>query len=251
MYLVQADYDNVMKEVAKIASGTTSFQAASGVANKLEALVTTVFGGSYTGGEAVFSLPMNAQDAPGTQNQLSYYFTFTPGNGEFYLNTEATLSNPVFAAISTDTRKNLVATQQGQPWLYKFKTASPYTDYIPVIRYAEVLLNYAEAAAMSDDLAKATALLNAVRKRADATYNFPAAATGTKEALMNTILTERKIELLGEGFRIPDLLRRLQPLPGKSGVAGSAPAVAITETKYIWPIPANELSTNPLMVPNP
>jgi hypothetical protein len=240
VYLVQADYNNVIKEAVKIAPGTSTFQSTSAVANKLEALVVNVFTGSYTGQEAIFSLPMNAQDAPGGQNALSYYFTFNPGNGEYYLNT-----------AGTDARKNLVITQQGQLWLYKYKTASPYIDYIPVIRYAEVLLNYAEAAAMMNDVSKSTALLNAVRKRSDAAYTFPTANVDTKDALVNTILTERKIELLGEGFRIPDLQRRLQPLPGKAGIAGSAPAVATTEAKYIWPIPANELSTNPLMIPNP
>jgi hypothetical protein len=251
VYLVEADYENVIRESAKMVSGTTTFQAGSGVANKLEAVVTNIFTGSYTGAEAILFLPMNAQDAPGGQNALSYYFTFNPGNGEFYLNTAGTVSNPVFAASSTDARKNLVVTQQNQLWLYKYKTPSPYIDFIPVIRYAEVLLNYAEAAAMTGDLAKATALLNAIRKRADANYNFPATSISTKEALINTIVTERKIELLGEGFRVPDLQRRLQPLPGKSGIAGNSPPVAATETKYIWPIPANELSTNPLMVPNP
>jgi len=251
VYLVEGDYENVVKEAVKIASGTLVFQATSGVANRLETQVANVFTGSYTGPEAMFSLPMNAQDAPGGQNALSYYFTFNPGNGEYYLNTAGTVGSPVYASSSTDARKSLVVTQQNQLWLYKFKTASPYIDYIPVVRYAEVLLNYAEAAAMTNDLTKATALLNAVRRRSDASYNFAASAIGSREALVNTILAERKVELLGEGFRVPDLQRRLQPLPPKSGIAGSAPSVAVSESQYIWPIPANELSTNPLMIPNP
>jgi hypothetical protein len=251
IFLVQADYDNVMKEASKIVGGTTTFQASSGVANKLETNVTSVFSGSYTGTEAMLSLPMNAQDAPGNQNALSYYFTFTPGNGEYYLNRAATVSNPVYSNASTDARKNLVITQQGQLWLYKYKTPSPYIDFIPVIRYAEVLLNFAEAAAMNGDLAKAAALLSAVRKRSDAEFNFSPVVTGNKDVLVEAILTERRIELLGEGFRVPDLVRRLQPLPGKSGTGGTAPAVLPSESKYVWPIPANELSTNPEMVPNP
>ncbi|WP_206609730.1 RagB/SusD family nutrient uptake outer membrane protein [Paracnuella aquatica] len=251
VYLAQGAYEQVKTEAAKIVSTAAPFSAASGVAHKLEANVTAVFSGSYTGPEAVFFLPMNAQDGPGGQNALSYYFTFNPGNAEYFLNTAGTVAKPAFSPSSNDARKNLVVTQQGELWLYKYKMPSPYTDYIPVIRYAEVLLNYAEAAARTGDVAKATALLYAIRNRADASYTFAHSGLETKEALVSTILEERRIELLGEGFRVPDLLRTLQPLPGKIGNAGTSPAVQPSESRYIWPIPANELSTNTLMVPNP
>ena len=251
VYLTKGDYEKVKTEAAKIVSATIPYRATTGVAHRLESNVTSVFSGSYTGSEAVLFLPMNAQDAPGGQNALSYYFTFTPGNAEFFLNTTGTVADPVFSSSSTDARKNLVATQQGLLWLYKYKMPSPYTDYIPVIRYAEVLLNYAEAAANTNDLTKATALLYAVRNRSDASYTFTSSNLSAKESLVNTILNERKIELLGEGFRVPDLLRTLKPLPGKIGNAGTSPSVASTESRYIWPIPANELSTNSLMIPNP
>ena len=251
VYLTKGDYPKVISEASKIVPATAPFQAASGVANRLEANVVTVFGGAYTGNEAIFSLPMSALNAPGGQNALAYYFTFTPGNAEYFLNASGTISDPVFSSASTDARKNLIATQQGLVWLYKFKVASTYADYIPVIRYAETLLNYSEAAARSGNLTLATNLLNAVRKRSDAAYNFTAEKTSTQEALVNTILTERKIELLGEGFRVPDLQRTLKPLPAKAGPAASSPAVQVTEGKYIWPISAAELSTNELMKPNP
>ncbi len=251
VYLTKGDNEKVIAEAKKIVSDVTPFSAATGVAHKLETNVTSVFSGSYTGTEAIFFLPMNAQDAPGGQNALSYYFTFTPGNAEFFLNPNGTVADPVFAEGSKDARKGLVITQQGQLWLYKYKMPSPYTDYIPVIRYAEVLLNYAEAAARSGDETKAVALLKAIRSRSDASYTFPASAMATKDALIKTILDERKIELMGEGFRVPDLQRTLQPLPGKSGNAGISPEVAPSESRYIWPIPASELSTNTLMQPNP
>lgn len=251
VYLTQGNYAKVMSEAAKIVPAQAPFQAPTGVGNKLETNVAAIFEGSYTGSEAIFSLPMSTLNAPGGQNALAYYFTFNPGNAEYFLNPGGTVSNPVFSSTSTDARKNLVALQQGQLWLYKFKVASTYSDYIPVIRYAETLLNYAEAAAKSGNPALAITLLNAVRKRSDPSYTFPAGSIGSQPALVNTILTERKIELLGEGFRVPDLQRTLQPLPAKAGPAASAPAVAPSEGKYIWPISAAELSTNDLMQPNP
>jgi starch-binding outer membrane protein, SusD/RagB family len=249
VYLTKGDNEKVIAEAKKIVS--EGFSSTTGVAHKLETNVTSVFSGSYTGAEAIFFLPMNAQDAPGGQNALSYYFTFAPGNAEFFLNPSSTVSDPVFSGASKDARKGLVITQQGQLWLYKYKMPSPYTDYIPVIRYAEVLLNYAEAAAKTGDDTKAVALLKAIRNRSDASYTFPASATTTKDALVKTVLDERKIELMGEGFRVPDLQRTLQPLPGKIGNAGTSPDVAPSESRYIWPIPASELSTNKLMQPNP
>ena len=136
----------------------------------------------------------------------------------------------------------------------KFKVASTFSDYVPVIRYPEVLLNYAEALARAGDaasLTRARALLAAVRNRSDATYVFPASAVTTQAALIATILQEKKIEFLGEGFRTPDLQRLLQTLPGKASLSGSAPAVTAAENRYIWPIPASETSINALAVPNP
>jgi hypothetical protein len=146
----------------------------------------------------------------------------------------------------------LVTTKNSQKVLNKFpKIATPYTDFFPVIRYAEVLLNYAEAAAETNDLATATGLLNAVRKRADAAFTFKPEELATSAALVATILTERRIELLGEGLRTPDLQRRLQTLPAKAGAVGSAPQVLLSDRNYIWPIPSDELSTNKLIQPNP
>jgi starch-binding outer membrane protein, SusD/RagB family len=69
--------------------------------------------------------------------------------------------------------------------------------------------------------------------------------------LIGTILTERRIELLGEGFRLFDLQRKLQTLPSKTGSIGTAPLVLLTSSNYIWPIPSGEISANKLMVANP
>jgi len=120
-----------------------------------------------------------------------------------------------------------------------------------VIRYAEVLLNAAEASARTGNLTRATELLYAVRRRSDPAYTFAAADISTAASLINTILTERRIELLGEGFRAPDLKRTQQALPSKIGTSGIAPAVAPTAANYIWPISGRELQSNKLIVPNP
>jgi starch-binding outer membrane protein, SusD/RagB family len=249
VYLVKGEFNNVITEAKKLVPDAPPFVYAAGnLAHRLELNIATVFSGSYVGPESIFSLPFNNVDAPDVQSSLaaSYY-----GAVVLALNPAGIFANPVLSgSTSTDARKGLITIKNNQSVLAKFTKASvPYTDYIPVIRYAEVLLNYAEAAAETNDLAKATDLLSAVRRRSDALYAFTTAEIGTKDALINTILTERRIELLGEGFRTPDLQRRLQTLPSKSGAAGTAPAVDPSASNYIWPMPSDEISTNKLLQP--
>ena len=252
VYLTKGDYPAVITECSKIVSSTAPFQApAAGVNHKLEANIATVFNGSYAGSESVFSLPFTATE-PGL---LTSFFNIAPGNGYYYLNATGTIADPVYSsATSTDARKNFVFVNTGQKWLSKFKVASTFSDWVPVIRYAEVLLTYAEALARSGDAAnitRAAALLAAVRNRADPSYVFPPASIGTPAALISTILQERKIELLGEGFRVPDLQRLGLTLPAKSGTQGNSPAITATDKRYIWPISSAETAINLLITQNP
>ena len=83
------------------------------------------------------------------------------------------------------------------------------------IRYADVLLMAAEAHHKNGNDSKAQQYLNLVRKRAFGDDNHDIAATGP--ALYDFILTERKIELVGEGHRFFDLVRTgkaPQEIPG-------------------------------------
>jgi hypothetical protein len=97
------------------------------------------------------------------------------------------------------------------------------------------------------DLSRATDLLNAVRHRSDAAYSFPTNATATADSLISTILTERRIELLGEGFRSNDLLRNLLTIPAKGSSSLTAPAVPPSDPAYIFPLPNSEIVTNKLL----
>ncbi len=251
VYLAQANYAKVLTETSKIITTTAPYQSPNG-ASKLESSIATVFTGSYSGAEALLFLPFTTSDAPGTQNQLAYYFTSGPGNGEYYLNPTGIYANAALSGTaSTDARKGFITKVGTVNYLTKYKTPSPFTDYVPVLRYSEVLLNAAEAYARTGDLVNATALLYAVRHRSDAAFTFNPADISSQAALVNTILTERRIELVGEGFRLTDLFRTGQALPAKSGAQGNSPAVAVTASNYIWPISGVELQTNKLMQPNP
>jgi hypothetical protein len=83
------------------------------------------------------------------------------------------------------------------------------TDWV-LCRYAEVLLNFAEAAAKTGKPAEAIQVLKDIRKRAgipagDGNYGLSASLTG--DALILAILKERQLELTFEGFRYHDLRR--------------------------------------------
>jgi hypothetical protein len=248
VYLAMQNYAAVVTEGTKIVpQATAPFSATTGVANALQANIVNVFRTPYTTSESILSMPMTATagDNPGTQNQLGYYFAKTTGNGEFSLNPAGIIANAGW--LATDARRTgFIATVSAKPYLnLKYNIATPFTDYAPVIRYAEVMLALAEALARTNAgvNAKALALLNAVRQRSDATTTL---APATQTDLINAILLERRIEFLGEGLRNYDLMRLLQTIPAK----GSAPAKGPTEAGYIWPISADEMSLNPLMTDN-
>jgi len=250
VYLTMGDYNNVIAEANKIVSGTTSFTASSGVPHTLQASVATVFASPQETTESILSFPFTAQNAPGTQNQLGFYYrsssssSSNPGGGEYSLNSTGVLADPSWPA-SDDRKKSFVYKVGTESFLGKYASGTPYLDKAPVIRYAEVLLNLSEAIARTTagvDV-KALALLNAVRKRSDATFTWAPADNAT---LITDILLERRIEFLGEGLRNMDVTRLNADFPAKGAVL----AVPSTSLNYVWPIPAGELAANRAMVRN-
>ncbi len=250
-YLNMGRWADVVTEAGKLVPATAPFRASTGVAHQLQADVRTTFT-NYTTTESIFSLPMSSNDLPGTQNGLGSYYLAVIGIGDFSLNPTGIIGNAAFA--STDARRNLIrndfTSDLGRNRLAKFPTGPQHTDWVPVIRYAEVLLNLAEARARVAGAAvdpQALALLNAVRGRSNPAGVYTATTITTGTELVNAILLERRIEFLGEGFRSNDLLRTNQPLPPKATIQ----AVPATASVYIWPIPQSELNVNKLAIQNP
>jgi hypothetical protein len=226
--------------------------ASSGVANALQADYANVFKTPYTTSESILSMPFTTGtgDIPGTQNGLQgYYYAATTGNGSiFSLNPAGIIGNPAWK--STDRRRVFIftgATPAANPkkFLTKYPVASP-ADYTPVIRWSEVLLNLAEARVRSTNTIdpQAIALLDSVRMRSDPTTTYTATSFASSSALADSIMTERRIEFLGEGLRNNDLMRLLQTLPAKGSAGAKTPA----DDGYIWPASANEKSLNKLWV---
>lgn len=244
-------YADVITEANKIVSAAAPFKAATGVQHELAANVASVFGSGGQTLENIFSFPFTSLDLPGTQNSLNSYYSpgastncaTCSGTGEYSLNTAGNGIAANTSWTATDARRvNFAQTIGTKTWMRKWTSN---TDYVPVIRYAEVLLNLAEALARTSGVTpRAVGLLNAVRQRSDAATVL---APATQQALIDAILLERRIELLGEGFRSRDQMRLLQPLPAKGTVA----AVNSNDTQYIWPIPSGEVLVNTVIDQNP
>ena len=88
-------------------------------------------------------------------------------------------------------------------------SGAPYME----MRYAEVLLNFAESACGATHYADAVSALIDIRKRAgiaagtDGLYGLDAAISGDRAKLFAAILYERQIELAYEGKRFDDMRR--------------------------------------------
>jgi len=250
VYLNMQDWPKVLTESAKIVSASAPFTAPSGVAFVLNPSYTAIFKTPYTSKESIFSMPMTTTNGPGTQNGLPHYYTFSSSES-YYLNL-----NPGFAYAlmdATDIRKTSLLLNDSKYFLTKFPDYTTLTDYAPVMRYAEVLLNRAEAIVRSGGAvtAEAIALLNAVRTRSFPTGAYIPASFAAASDFYTAILLERNIEFLGEGIRTMDLQRLSLPFPAKDGGGmGNVPAIPSSSVGYVWPIPANELSLNKLMTPN-
>lgn len=137
------------------------------------------------------------------------------------------------------------------------------SNNFPYFRYAEILLNYAEAQneALSAPDKSVYNAINEVRERA----GLPSLPTGlTKDAMRERIKNERRVELLMEEHRFYDLRRWLdgnalaEPIMGmkvydKNGdgvleyVVSQVEERAFTGTNYYLPIPLAEQEKNPLL----
>lgn len=249
VYLHMQNWGAVVTESAKIVPASAPFTATSGVANALAANYASIFASPHATAESVFSLPHTSDNNAGTQNHLAHYFG--SGSGESYY----LVSGPgsLYAAMDgNDARKAMMEMVGGNPYITKYRDQSTRSDYAPVIRWAEVLLNRAEALVRGGGTVTqgAVDLLNAVRTRSLATGAYTLADFASAAQFYDAILLERNMEFLGEGIRNMDLMRLGLTIPGKvSAGFGTVAAVPSTSQSYFWPVPDSELSYNKLMTP--
>ncbi|MDR1602995.1 MAG: RagB/SusD family nutrient uptake outer membrane protein [Tannerella sp.] len=208
--------------------------------------VTTIFLPPFITPENIFSIPFSSTNRGASQSAVAYY----------YLN-EKSLAIDTLGGITgitgydnpNDQRiSKLTNIGEGKRTLTKFTDAT-YVEWVPVFRYAEILLNLAECYANIGRETEAIAALKQVRSRSlkpeDDTLVLDAL---TGDALKTAIRNERRLEFLGEGLRGFDLMRRAETIvkqPASQAPITVSPADGING--YIWPVPGNERSQNKLI----
>jgi len=248
VYLHMGNYPAVKTEAAKIVPAAAPFVAPTGAAFSLSPTFAAIWNTPYTSAESIFSMPFTSTNLAGTQNSLAHY-NHPSSSESYYMNVTGSAYTSLAA---TDARRLLfqTGTVSGSTRYFvgKWQSFTVQSDYAPVLRYAEVLLNYAEALVRDGSVVtqQAVDLLNAVRTRSYPAGVYAIGDFADAAAFINAVLLERNIEFLGEGIRNMDLMRTLTTIPAKGGVE----AIPSTSPSYIWPIPDSEISTNKLMTGN-
>lgn len=145
-----------------------------------------------------------------------------------------------------------VALPSASPILFKKFTTTPqgFASYsVPVYRYTEAFLVYAEASCMADGAPSTLALerLNMIKRRAYG-YDFSQASpvdypSGlSKDAFRDIVLKERGYEFILEGKRWWDLKRT-----GRVKEAMLAAGRQFIDARLLWPIPSEEINNNPAL----
>lgn len=193
---------------------------------------------------------------------------------QYFQNTAYTFPQLVYQTTGFCYRKFVNAADQLPP-----NNNQSFID-LPVIRYAEVLLTYAEATyelngnITDADLKNSINLLRARAGLPDLTNAFVA---GHSLSMREEIRRERRVELAMEGFRYWDIIRWKiaetvlpKPILGcyffPGGFGTATPQLTAdnyilaqsgtsrsfnAQRDYLWPFPVNELALNPNLVQNP
>jgi len=138
-------------------------------------------------------------------------------------------------------------------YAFMYKLRSGYNSIIRY-RYADILLLKAEALILGKgDLNSAAAIINQIRTRAGLA-TLSASVVANKDAMVNALLKERRLELAFEGQRWFDLVRldKVESVLNNLKDSGRPPLVyPYDQYSYKLPIPQDILDQNPNLVQNP
>lgn len=283
-------FQDAKAEGDKLVPATVTPLNPSGVISPIGAYALTAtpqasFTSNSTSSENIFTIRNDALDNPGVNAALGTMYgaanlgarglvALSPivWNRAEWLNNDARRNNLFLLGTNVNNRVSMFT--------------SKFPDYVqrgnnnPIFRYAEVLLMLAECEARLNTgvSQRAIDLLNVVRNRSipdPANNQFTASSFANRLALVQAILWERRFEFAMEGKRWMDISRlsndpiaevRIPGIPAKLpngsdgaplygiGVALPAvlqPAIPYADFRFIWPIPADEIIQNPIIVQNP
>ncbi len=224
--------------------------------------------------ESIFSIESSASDNSGVNGALPVMYSVAPGRAL------VAISPILYNApwwLENDKRRTQLVKNNGRAYFSnKYRNITTQDDSNPIIRYAEVLLNAAEAHARLGQTQQGLDLLNQVRNRAvEEADEYTAGDFANANALIDAIIKERRIEFAGEGRRWADIHRLAYDpvfstggVPAKVGYTNTTFAswgygvnydngvftgdqsrvfIPVDNFRFIWPIPQSELNTNEVL----
>ena len=266
VYLHKGDWANTITESNKLIGGSSY---------ALEASVEGPFANNGGNTESIFSIENSSIDHPGVNGALPSMYAVAPGRS--LISISPILYNAPWW-LASDKRRELLVKQSNPGFnTHKYRDVVNNTDYNPIIRLSEVILNAAEATARQNNISGAVDLLNMVRNRAvtNAADQFTAGSFTSSDDAIEAIIRERRIEFLCEGRRWSDIHRlALDPVHNIGGIPAkvhfgnvkqeswgigvdytgdeytgtkSVAAVPYDNYRFVWPIPVEEILTNPVL----
>lgn len=235
VYMAMEQWENAITE----GNAVTGYSLASDITKNYGAE-------TYECPELIFALPMSIQpgDSPNTQMSCAEYYSSSAQVS--WLNTESGILAEDEYSLDVDQRiSELISAPDNNGYVYslKFVDKAQKQDWIPVMRYAETLLNLAECYMHDPNgTSKAKAALKQVRSRAIPDGDVLDIDGLTGGNLTTAILKERRLEFICEGIRGIDIIRR-----GENFVKNYHSVildVAPTASNYYWPIPDAETKYN-------
>lgn len=209
---------------------SVQFLSNSGANNSRDRIMTDVFSGFGT------KIP------PDLPADSSLYKSFAPGDTRVAVTYFSTLANPA----------------TGLPYKFKYLGLRKFVDTtqlltpvesginFPVLRYADVLLMYAEA--LNEDQGPTTtayAAINQVRRRAKVADVTPGLS---QAAFRDAVYQERRLEFVQEGQRWFDLVRTGRLVASVKKIKAKS---AVSNRNNLFPIPQAEIDVNPKVTQNP
>ncbi len=193
------------------------------------------------GANVIFELAYSDADNQGP-NALSYIYRY-PGDAPNGYGDLQVVSTVIDLFEEDDVRIDILGYQDEGTRLRnigKYPDTAVGADNIPLFRYEEVILNYAEA--LLETGGDALTQLNLIPSNRGATPYVSA----TKE----NILLERRKELMFEGFRFDDMMRTGQDVPYWNTTETLLGTQTYPNNLFAYPIPLGELNANSNMEPN-
>lgn len=250
VYLTQKQYDKAAQTLKTVID--------AGTYSLLPTYASVFLDANAQNKESIFEVAYKAS----SQGEGSNYATnFSPKRGAVYVTGQGSgqgynrpTQNMIAAYESGDLRKSVSLSETwtdgkqvyNDPYVKKQFITPLATAYDGdgnwiVLRYADVLLMYAEALNEQGQTSQALPFLNQVRTRAGLTER-----TGLSQADARLALEqERRVELAFEGHRWFDLVRT-----GRALTVMKATGKTVSERDLLFPIPQQQIDINPLLKQN-